>query len=361
MEGMNNQKLSSEAMLAEARAFQKEVTRGQGHRGSHPGPSSQRSAAYGPGARAAAGTPRGFSRQPVSQQNLATPEQFFGRQGRPPPAAPQNPTMPATPQPVSRPVDNYEPMQVDPNPAAPHDHNGASPTTGRGLVGSRWATSAPPNMPPPHMTPPITAPVAPATASIDGGRAGATMNKAPTLPFSSQRTTLDTPEMPKASKGLLGSKWAATTSPASPSATNTQYPDPSTLEPVYRSEDWLSDLSAEYKESSINTRNASENQPIRKAPLTQPNAAKTAAETAKPPTSEPQQPAQNPSNFSAASQNTTTRTFAPQKVAGTNSGPSSEFGRPSPSAQSASTQSAIFNDSAFKDWYNTQFMRPKAK
>lgn len=138
---MNNQKLTNEAMLEEAKAFQREVTRGKDHR-SHGGTSSPRSGAYGSGAHTAGGTPRGVSRQPAAQ-NLATPEQFFGRQGHPSPAAPppRSPTMPATQQPVSRPVDNYEPMQVDSNPAVSKIHNEAPPTPGRKLASSRWATS----------------------------------------------------------------------------------------------------------------------------------------------------------------------------------------------------------------------------
>ncbi|POS74788.1 hypothetical protein DHEL01_v206816 [Diaporthe helianthi] len=364
MAGMNNQKLTNEAMLAEAKAFQREVTRGKDHRG-HSGTPSQKPGVYGSGAHTSARSPRGFSGQPFAQ-NLATPQQFFGRQNHPTPSAPQTPTVPAVQHPDSRPVDDFEPMQVDPNPAVPEPNKAAAQPTGRGLVGSRWATSASANMPSR-----VSVPVAPAYAAIETGKAGATTNKAthlaPNFPSSSQNTTLDTPEMPGASKGLLGSRWAAGTFPASPSSMTMKFPDPSTLEPVYRSEDWLSDLSAEHEEFSIKTRSSSVSQPTRQAPLTQPAAAPTAAETMKPRASESQQPGQNPATFSAASQKlenaavqAASDAVAPKQSPDTNSGSSDEFGKATPSAQAASKQGGVFNDSAFKDWYNSQFMNRKA-
>lgn len=206
-------------------------------------------------------------------------------------------------------------------------------------------------MAPPSISHPVTAPVAPAYASIDTGSAGATTNTAPSFHSAPKNTTLDTPGMPRASKGLLGSKWAAGLSPASPSPMTMKFPDPSTLEPVYRSEDWLSDLSAEYKELSIKTKNTSENQPTRQAPPTRPPGVQIAAETVKTPTVESQQIA----TTVASRKNATVK-----QAADTNPGPSAEFGRSAPSAPAASNQGGIFNDSAFKDWYNSQFMRRKS-
>jgi cytoskeletal protein RodZ len=171
--------------------------------------------------------------------------------------------------------------------------------------------------------------------------------------------------MPKASKGLLGSKWASDAFPASPSPTSPKYPDPSTLEPVYRSEDWLSDLSAEYKALSVKTKNASETQPTPASPATQPAGVQTAAQTAKPFTSESRHLGQDTVKSSDASQGATSvqpagRAVAPDQTSGTNAGPSAELGHSATSAQSVSDQGGIFNDSAFKDWYNSQFMRRKA-
>lgn len=217
-------------------------------------------------------------------------------------------------------------------------------------------------MPSPQSMPPsFTVPVAPASASIGTGRAGLTTDKALTF-SSSQNTTLDTPEMPKISKGLLGSKWAAKTSPASPSPLAMKYPDPSTLEPVYRSDDWLSDYK---KELSIKTKNTSENQPTRQTPPTQPTGVQSACETVKTPTSESRQPGQNLTNLSAASPKRNTmqaaaHTVAPKQASDNKSGPSAEFGRTPPSVPAASNQGGVFNDSAFKNWYNSQFMRRKA-
>lgn len=210
-------------------------------------------------------------------------------------------------------------------------------------------------------------PGAPARAVItgDAGKAGATANNGHSIPSSFPHAPLDTPEVPKASKGLLSSKWASDTFPGSPSPMTSQYPDPSTLEPVYRSDDWLADLSAEYQAMSVKTNNTSETQPTRTSPAIQPAGVQTAAQTAKPPISESQPSGQDIVKSSVNPQEDTTvqstgHTVAPNQTPVTNAGRSVESGRVATPVQAVSDHGGIFNDSAFKDWYNSQFMRRKA-
>jgi hypothetical protein len=195
---------------------------------------------------------------------------------------------------------------------------------------------------------------APTYPAIDAEKASAGTKKGQAF---SCKATLDTPEMPKASsKGLLGSRWASNEPPASPSSpyTTIKYPDPSTLEPVYRSEDWLSDLSAEYQTLSVKGKNTSQTAPAPTIPAHLPVGMQIGSKT-KPPTSESQQ---------RSGQNTTNQEATPMKPAGP-AGPTAELGRTAttsekPVPEKPVNPSGIFNDSAFKDWYNTQFMRRKA-
>lgn len=428
--------------MAEAIAFQRELGRATDRRGGRnstnmPSPGrgsggmpSPMSGAYGSGDRTAAATPRGVSRQPVPQK-LATPEQLFGLPSRLPTPVPRNVPAPVTQQPAPRPVDNFEPVQVD-------AHKTAAQAPGRGLVSSRWATSVGPNttsdnknaggfdamdvdtesqiskkasasnnLPPVNISKPLGASSVPADFAKDAGNAGNagfTMNQGKSFHSSFSNAALDTPEVPKPSKGLMSSKWASFASPSSPSPWTRQYPDPATLEPVYVSDDWLSDLSAEYKKLSVKTKLSGEDQPTRTSPAVQPTVAQTAAQTAKPPASEAtQHSGQATFNLSAASQADTaaqsgarpvapdagtqnqtfdrrsgpsptgpaggTAGFHEQPVHNTNARPSAEVSHvPSP-ARAVNDQSpapttntapgGIFNDSAFKDWYNSQFMRRK--
>lgn len=210
-------------------------------------------------------------------------------------------------------------------------------------------------------------PGVPAHAVIAGGaaQAVATTNNGHSIPSSFPSATLDTPEVPKASKGLLGSKWASDAFPGPPSPVTSKYPDPSTLEPVYRSDNWLADLSAEYQAMSVKTNNTFETQPTRTSPAIQPASVQTAAQNTKPPIRESQHSSQNTVKSSVAPQKDTTiqpagRTVAPNQTSDTNAGPSVEPGRVATSVQAVSDHGGIFNDSAFKDWYNSQFMRRKA-
>lgn len=444
---------TNEEMLAEARAFQREVVGTTDRRGGRTstnmtlsgrgsgGMSSPMSGAYGSGDRASAGTPRGASRQPVAQK-LATPEQLFGLPNRPPTSVPEKASMPVTQQPAPRPVDNSEPMQVDSRPGVPQANKTAAEAAGRGLVSSRWATSVTPNTvshvkpvsgfdgmdidtelhvpkqasasnrplsvpnPGANIGNPVPAPSANAVIAKDTGNAGVTTNKGKSF-HSSSKAALDTPEVSNGSKGLLSSRWAFA-SPSSPSPATPKYPDPATLEPVYRSRDWLSDLSEEYKSMSVKTKNAAETQPTRISPTVQVAGTRSAAQTVRPPntgaTAESQHFGQTTVNLSATSQVDTPvqpagRPVAPDAVqsqnlgrrpgtstAGTTGGsagfheqpqqhntnaiPSVEPSGAPASAQAVSNQSpepatntapgGIFNDSAFKDWYNSQFMRRKA-
>lgn len=426
--------------MAEAIAFQREVGRATDRRGGRtssnmPSPGrgsggmpSPLSGAYGSGDRTAAATPRGVSRQPVPQK-LATPEQLFGLPNRLPTSVPHNAPAPVTQQPAPRPVDNVEPVQVD-------SHKVAAQAPGRGLVGSRWATSgtqktvsdnnpaggfdamdvdpepqiskkASASNNPSNVSKPLGASSVPAEFAKDAGNAGDAMNQGKSFHSSFSNAALDTPEVPKASKGLMSSKWASFASPSSPSPLTQKYPDPATLEPVYVSKDWLSDLSAEYKALSVKTKHSDETQSTRMSPAIQPTGAQTAAQTTKSPASgSTQHSGQTAVNLSAASQADTAVQPAGRPIApyastqgqtfyspsgpsptgptggsagfheqavpqqNTNAKPSAEFIHTPESAQAVNDQSpapttntapgGIFNDSAFKDWYNSQFMRRKA-
>lgn len=444
--------LTNEDMLAEARAFQNEVNRSSDRRGGRTsnnmtssgrgfdGMSSPLSGAYGSGDRNAARTPRGASRQPSSPK-LATPEQLFGLPSRLPASVPEKASSPVTRSPAPRPIDNFEPMQVDSHSGVPPVNKTAKEATGRGLVGSRWATSVTPNTashtkpvsgfdgmdvdtelhvtqkvsasnkplsapnPGANISKPIPASSAQAVTVNKTGNAGFAMNNGKSF-NSSSRAALDTPEASSGSgsKGLLSSRWAFA-SPSSPSPMSTQYPDPATLEPVYRSKDWLSDLSEEYKALTVKTENAAETQSTRPSPTAQSAGTQNAAQTVKPPnigaTAQPQHFGQTTVNFSAASrvdtsvqpaggpalktQNFDSRSgpspagltrgsasFPKQPVQQNNTKASAAV---EPSRTPASTQAVsdqptssttntapggIFNDSAFKDWYNSQFMQRKA-
>ncbi|KAK7733225.1 hypothetical protein SLS63_004754 [Diaporthe eres] len=441
MDGANKKPLTKQDMLAEAIAFQREVGRATDRRGGRnstnmPSPGrgsggmpSPMSGAYGSSDRAAAATPRGVSRQPVPQK-LATPEQLFGLPNRLPTSVPRDVPAPVTQQPAPRPVDNFEPVQV----AA---HKTAAQAAGRGLVGSRWATSgspntvsdnkpaggfdamdvdtesqiskkvsAPNNPSPVNISKPLGVSSVPADFVKDAGNAGLTMNQGMNSHSSVSNAALDTPEVPKPSKGLMSSKWASFASPSSPSPSTQNYPDPATLEPVYVSNDWLSDLSAEYKALSVKTKLSGEGQPTRISPAVQPTSAQPAAQTTKPPTSEAtQHSGQTTFNLPAASQGDTAAQSGANPVApdvgtqrqtfdrrsgpsptgptgdtagfheqpvqqnNTNASPSPEVSHIPSSARAVNDQSpapttntapgGIFNDSAFKDWYNSQFMRRK--
>ncbi|KAG6365042.1 hypothetical protein INS49_006648 [Diaporthe citri] len=403
--------------MAEAIAFQREVGRATDRRGGRTstnmplpgrgsgGMSSPMSGAYGSGDRTAAATPRGLSRQPVPQK-LATPEQLFGLPNRPPTSVPSNAPAPVTQQPAPQPVASFEPVQVD-------VHKVAAQAPGPGLVGSRWATSGTPNTVSDNKPAggfdamDVDPESFPADFAKDAGNAGVTMNQGKSFHSSFSNAALDTPEVPKPSKGLMSSKWASFASPSSPSPSTHKFPDPATLEPVYVSKDWLSDLSAEYEALAVKNKHAGETQPSRISPAIQPTGTQTAAHTAKPPASgATQHSGQTTINLSAASQADTAVQSAARPVApdastqgqtfdrrsgpsptrpaegssgfreqpvqqnNTNANPSAEPSHTPASAHAANDQSpapttntapgGIFNDSAFKDWYNSQFMRRKA-
>lgn len=454
MEGSCKKTFTNEEMLAEARAFQREVVGTTDRRGGRTstnltssgrgsgGTSSPMSGAYGSGDRTPAGTTRGVSRQPVAQK-LATPEQLFGLPSRLPTSVPKKESTPVTQQPAPRPVDNFEPMQVDSRPSVPQVNKTTTEAAGRGLVGSRWATSVTQNTvshtkpvggidgmdidtelhvakqafasnkpvsvrnPIANISNPVPAPSAEAVIAKDTGNSGVTMNKGESFPAST-KAALDTPEASNGSKGLLSSRWAFA-SPSSPSPATTKYPDPATLEPVYRSQDWLSDLSEEYKTLSVNNKNAAETQPTQASPAVQVARTQSAAQTVKPlnvgATAQSQHFEQTTVNLSAASQvdtsvqptdrpvtpdaarsQTSDRRPGPSPAGPTrgsagfheqpvqqqnnNAMPSVEFNGTQASAQAISGKSpepttntspgGIFNDSAFKDWYNSQFMRRKS-
>lgn len=450
MNGSGKKTLNSEEMLAEARAFQMELNRTTDRRGGRTlnnmaspgrgsgGMSSPVSGAYGSVDRNAVRTPRAASGQPVVQK-LATPEQLFGLPKHLSASSPRNTPTPVTQQPAARPVDNFEPMQVDPHLGMPQVNKTAAEGTGPGLVSSRWATSGTPKIVshtkpvsgfegmevdtdshvPKHASEsnkPLyatdqgaqcadisTSTPAPAAHTIiakDTGNAGVTMYKGNGLHSSSSQATLDTPEASSGSKGLQGSRWALAT-PSTP-----KYPDPSTLEPVYRSKNWLADLAEENKAESVKTKHAAETQPIRSNPAIQPAGPQTAALAMKNPVigtqGQSQHFGQTNSNFPAASQPDTTTQPASRRVAShadpqsqtferrvmsppagptegpaglhqqqnTNASPFVDPSRAPISAQAASDKprapttniapGGIFNDTSFKDWYNSQFMRRKA-
>lgn len=455
MDGASKKTLTNEDMLAEARAFRNEVSRGTDRRGGRTsnnmassgrgfgGMSSPNSGAYSSGDRSAAGTPRGVSSQPAPPK-LATPEQLFGLPSRLPASVPQKPSMPVTQPPAPRPMEKFDPMQVDSHSGMPQVNKIAKETTGRGLVSSRWATSVTPNTVS-HTKPvsgfdgmdvdtelhvtkkvsasnePVSAPnpganisnLVPASSAHavianDSGNVGVTPNKGKSSNSSFSKAALDTPEASGGSKGLLSSRWAFA-SPSSPSPMTTQYPDPATLEPVYRSKDWLSDLTEEYKALSVKAKNASETQPTPISPAAQPAGTQRAIQTVNPPNAGPtaqRQPfGQTTVDSTAASQGgpsvqtagrpvavdaIQSQTFdrrtgtSPAAPTGGSVGfhekpipqhntivsPAVELGRTPDSAQTVSDQSpapttntapgGIFNDSSFKDWYNSQFMRRKA-
>lgn len=447
--------------MAEAIAFQKEVERATDRRGGRTstnmapsgrgtgGMPSPLSGAYGSGDRNAPATPRGTTRQPVAQK-LATPEQFFGLPNRPA-SVPRNAPAPVAQQPVTqqpvtqqpviqqpviqqpapRPVDHLEPVQADARKVA-------AQAPGRGLGGSRWVTSGNPktvsannpargfdamdvdteshiskkasawNKPSPaNISNPLGASSVPADFARAAGNAGVTINQGKSFHSSFTNATLDTPQVTHTSKGLMSSRWSSSASPASPSPLTPKYPDPATLEPVYVSKDWLSDLSAEYKALSVKTKHSGETQPTQVNPAIQPAGAQTAAQTTKPPASgATQHSGQTTVNLSAASKADTAvqpagRPVAPDAVTrsqtldrrsgpsptgpiggsagfheqpvqqnNTNASPSAEPSRtpastqavndPSPAPTTNTAPGGIFNDSAFKDWYNSQFMRGKA-
>lgn len=443
--------------MAEAIAFQREVGRNTDRRGgrtsTNMGPSGRGSGGMsspvggirGAGDRTAAGTPRGVSRQPVAQK-LATPEQFFGRPSPVAGLAPQNPSKPATQQSAPAPVDNSEPMQVDSHPGMPQVEEPSAGSTTRGLVGSRWATSVSPNTgshvnpvrgsdgmdidneprvskqasalsksspgapvaPGARISNPVAAPSAHATMAKDAGNAGFDLNQGKSFHSSTLNAALDTPEASNAGRGLLSSRWAARAPPSSPFPLTPKYPDPSTLEPVYRSDDWLSDLSEEYKALSVKTKNASETRTTQASPANKSADVQNAAQAVKTPASGATAQSQHSGrvNMPATSQTDTTtqpagRPVAPVTVTypqksdrppvssptgpiggpagfpgqtvpqhNANARPSAEPSRTAASTQAANDQSpapttntapgGIFNDSAFKDWYNSQFMRRKA-
>ena len=441
MDGGNNEKLSNQDMMAEAIAFRQELNRATDRRdGRTPtmissgrgygGMSSPMPDANGFGDRTSA-TPRGVPRRPVPQ-NLATPEQLFGLPSHRSTSGSRNTPTPVTRQPVPKPVDNFEPIQVEARPSVPqeaHQNETATQATDCGLIGSRWATSGSPNTgcyvkpirgsdgmdvdtesnipkkaftwsnpsPASKISNPVGAYPPPTAIAKDTGNASFTIGNGGNSHSSSFKASLDTPETSNASKGLLRSRWASFASPSSPSSATPQYPDPSTLEPVYRSEDWLADLSAEYKAMPIKHKNTTETQPAHTSSATSSDATQTAAGTTK-----PQHSGQNTVNSSARFQRDTLvqrggRPVAPDAVprsqifdrrsTGPNRGsagfqeqsvpqhdpntsPSAEPCRTSASAQTVIDQPSapttntapggIFNDSAFKDWYNSQFMRGKA-
>lgn len=453
MDGGNKQALSKQEMMAEAIAFQREVGRNTDRRGgrtsTNMGPSGRGSGGLsspvpgvrGAGDRTAAGTPRGVSRQPVAQK-LATPDQLFGRPSPVASSAPRNPSTPATQQSAPAPVDNSDPMQVDSRPDMPQVEKPSAGSTTRGLVGSRWATSVSPNTGS-HVNPvrgsdrmdiddesrvskqasalsksspgapgatisnPVAEPSAHATMAKDAGNGGADMNQGKSFHSSTLHAALDTPEAANPSRGLLSSRWASRAPRSSPSPLTPKYPDPSTLEPVYRSDDWLSDLSEEYKALSVKTKNAAETRTTQTSPANKSDEQNAAQAVKTPPsgaTAHPQHSGRV--NMPATSQKDTTvqpagRPVAPATVTqhqkldrppvsspngpirgstglprqpvqeqNINASPSAEPSRAAASTQAANDQSpapttntapgGIFNDSAFKDWYNSQFMRRNA-
>lgn len=116
---------------------------------------------------------------------------------------------------------------------------------------------------------------------------------------------------------------------------------------------------------SVKTINTSETQPTRTSPAIQAAGVQPAAQTAKPQIRESQHPSQNTVKSPVAPQKDTTmqpagRTVAPNQTSDTNAGPSVESSRVATSVQAVRDHGGIFNDSAFKDWYNSQFMRRKA-
>lgn len=442
MDGGNDKNLSNQEMLAEAIAFQKELNRSTDRRGGRNSTNMNSSGrGYGdmsspmPGANGfgdrTSATPRGNSRQTVPQK-LATPEQLFGLPSRRSTSGSGSTPKPVAQQAFTRPMDNFEPMQVDAHPSMPqeaHSDKTATQTTGRGLVGSRWATSGIPNTasnvnrvrgsvgidvgteshipkktsawnnpsPASKTSNPVGASPAPAVIAKDITNADFAMGNAENPHSSSFKASLDTPEASNASKGLLSSRWASLASPSYSSPSTPQYPDPSTLKPVYRSEDWLADLSAEYKAMSIKNKDAVETLPAHTSSTTPSANAQTPAGTTK-----PQQSGQNTVDLSAlpktdtvvqpgghpiASDAATRSQIFDKRSTGPTRGPAgfqkhlvqhqnsdaSHSAEPSrtpasepavidqpPAPTTNTAPGGIFNDSAFKDWYNSQFMRRKA-
>lgn len=315
--------------MAEAVQFQREVTRatdrrsgGAPSRGSTSPWSGGRVSGHGSSDRTATGTPRASPRQATPQQ-LATPEQFFGSASRAPISGFGKASTPFTEHPTPKGVNITKPMQVD---ARPSVRQGTQPTdatkqaTGCGLVGSRWGTfddtsttsynkadsgfdimdvdkdslKSKPTQPEPPVTErglEASAWNQPSRVSNSGAKAsqspGADSHEAvardadsPGVEVNNGKVFGAAPnklqDMATVSKGLLDSKWASSEFPSfssfSPSSTPI-YPDPSTLEPVYRSADWLSDLSAEYKAMNLKKMNAAKIQHTQTRPVVKlPNA-----------------------------------------------------------------------------------------
>ncbi|KAK2604999.1 hypothetical protein N8I77_007881 [Diaporthe amygdali] len=430
--------------LAEAIKFQNEVSRATDRRSSRApsrggsrspnmtDPSYNNMTSSGLGV---TGTPRGNSRQ-ATPQKLATPEQLFGRPSPVPTSVFQNTPTPVTQQPASKLADHFDPMQVDSRSGVPQETrsvNSTAPAGGRSLGSSRWATSG--SVKPVSDVKAVdgsefmdidqnslTSKLIQAYPSPESLLKASKSSEASPVPDSSANTSISgTASTQEAiiknadnsgssmNKGLYGSRWAASASKnESHSSLAPQYPDPSTLEPVYRSSDWLSDLSAEYKALSIKKKGAAEAQSAQASSTIQSNDVQSAARSVGPPSSgvtvqsgkitvklpphsaevEPTvQTSCNPAAFDAPSQGPafgqhptppltrTSRGAADLRMPSvqrpnTDVSPAVEpsrapaFAQPvdkKPLTPPANTSSASpFNDVAFKDWYNTKFMNRKA-
>ncbi|KAL1880708.1 hypothetical protein Daus18300_001322 [Diaporthe australafricana] len=311
--------MTKEQQMAEAIQFQREVNRATDRRSSGAPSRGSNHSRYAPGNdRTATGTPHASARQDAPQR-LATPEQFFGSVTPTPISGFGNTSSPVTQHLVPKGVSNTEPMHVDVRPSVRPETTPSNVTkqaNGHGLVSSRWGTfddasttshnkivggsdimdvdkdSLKPK--PTQAEPPATerglkasAWNQPSLLSNSGAKASqfpggvtheavARDNDSPGVKvnsgkvFGAATNKLQDVATSTVSKGLLDSKWASSEFPSFSSFSSSStpiYPDPSTLEPVYVSADWLSDLSAENKAMNLKKMNAAKVQPTQTRPV----------------------------------------------------------------------------------------------